>query len=103
MNADYPSIFTSTFTTAYLITLAVLLVASFLLAIIPSRIAKRKGYSGVGFYWFGFAAFIPAVIVASCLRDKNAAPKEQAQEYRQDDQYRSPDSEAGNNDDTIVF
>ena len=89
-----------------LIIYGVILIASFLLAIIPSKIAKRKGYSGVGFYWFGFAAFVPAVIVACCLRDKNAAPQyrqEPAQEYPQDTQYQSLDSGNGNDDNTIIF
>jgi len=62
------------FLTMYFVVLAISLVASFILAIIPSKIAKRKGYSGAGFYWFGVAALIPAIIVASVLRDKNAAP-----------------------------
>ena len=50
---------------------AIVILACFLLAIIPSKIAKRKGYSDVGFYFFGLAAFVPAIIVASCLRNRN--------------------------------
>lgn len=55
------------------------LVALFFLAIIPSKIAKKKGYSGVGFYWFGVAAFVPAIIVASVLKDKTAAQNQPPQ------------------------
>ena len=58
------------------ITLAIWVIAiaaCFVLAIIPSKIAKRKGYSGVGFYFFGLAALVPAIIVASVLRNKNAS------------------------------
>lgn len=62
----------------YIVIIVVGLVASFLLAIIPSKIAKKKGYSGVGFYWFGFAALIPAIIVASVLKSK-LAPQEPKQ------------------------
>ena len=75
------------FYTVYLVVLVISLVASFILAIIPSKIAKRKGYSGVGFYWFGVAALIPAIIVASVLRDKNAAP---AQPQASDPQFYQP-------------
>ena len=39
------------------------------LAIIPSSIAKKKGHSGVGFYFFGLFLFIPALIVALCISD----------------------------------
>ena len=57
----------------YIIGCVIALVAVFLLAIIPSKIAKRKGYSGVGFYWFGVAALVPAIIVACVLRDKTVS------------------------------
>ena len=62
----------------YLIVYGVFFLASFFLAIIPSKIAKNKGYSGVGFYFFGLFAFVPAIIVASVLRNKNAAAAPQA-------------------------
>lgn len=58
----------------YVVICIVALVAAFLLAIIPSKIAKNKGYSGVGFYWFGVAALVPAIIVACVLRNRNADP-----------------------------
>ena len=48
------------------------------LAFIPSSIAKKKGYSAGGFWAFGFFAFLPALIVALCIRDRNtpaAAPQ----------------------------
>jgi len=41
------------------------------LAFIPSTIAKKKGYSFAGFYLFGFFFFLPALIVALCIKDKN--------------------------------
>ena len=41
------------------------------LAFIPAFIAKKKGYSSVGFYFFGLFLFIPALIVALVIRDKN--------------------------------
>ena len=49
--------------------LYLLIAAVFVLAIIPARIARRKGYSFALFYWFGVAAFIPALIVANCIHD----------------------------------
>ena len=74
-------------TTALIIGLVVGLVASFLLAIIPSKIAKRKGYSGAGFYWFGFAALVPAIIVACVLRDKNVAAQQPYQNAQSQQNY----------------
>ena len=74
--------------TAYIIGLVIGIVACFFLAIIPSKIAKRKGYSGAGFYWFGVAALVPAIIVACCLRDRNAA--QQVQQQYQPPQYNYP-------------
>ena len=73
----------------YLIVYGVFFFASFFLAIIPSKIAKKKGYSGVGFYFFGLFAFVPAIIVASVLRNKNAAaqPPQYQQPYPQYHQY----------------
>ncbi|MBP5230998.1 MAG: hypothetical protein ILO68_04640 [Clostridia bacterium] len=49
----------------------------FILAIIPSKIAKNKGYSAAGFYWFGVGALPAAIIVACVLRNRNAAPAAQ--------------------------
>ena len=45
------------------------IIVTILLAFIPSSIAGKKGYSSVGFFFFGLAAFIPALIVACCLHD----------------------------------
>ena len=53
----------------------ILLVADFLLAIIPSKIAKRKGYSGAGFYWFGVGCLPAAIIVACVLKNRKAPPE----------------------------
>ena len=72
----------------YLIVYGIFFLASFFLAIIPSKIAKKKGYSGVGFYFFGLFALVPAIIVASVLRNKNTAPQQpQYQQYQQPPQY----------------
>jgi len=48
------------------------IIVTILLAFIPSSIAGKKGYSSVGFFLFGLAAFVPALIVALCLGDKVA-------------------------------
>ncbi len=40
------------------------------LAAIPASIAKKKGYSGAAFYFFGLFMFAAAVIVAAVLQDK---------------------------------
>lgn len=49
----------------YLIQFAI----SFGLAFIPANIAARKGRSAVGYWFFGFFAFIPALIVTSTVAD----------------------------------
>ena len=41
------------------------------IALIPSSIASKKGYSALGFYFFGLFLFIPALIVAICIVDKD--------------------------------
>ena len=41
-----------------------------LLAFIPASIAGKKGYSSVGYYFFGLFLFLPALIVACCISDK---------------------------------
>ncbi|HAM15888.1 MAG TPA: hypothetical protein DCP91_08540 [Eggerthellaceae bacterium] len=48
------------------------LIISALLAVIPARIAKNKGYSFGAFYAFGFFLFIIALIVSLVMQDKNA-------------------------------
>jgi predicted nucleic acid-binding Zn ribbon protein len=48
----------------------VLIIVDFVLAFIPARIADKKGYSTIGFYFFGLCLFMPALIVALCLTDK---------------------------------
>ena len=73
----FSSDFQSAFITGYLIGMIIGIIGLFFLAIIPSRIAGNKGYSRVGFYWFGVGAFLPALIVSLCLRDRNAAPKQE--------------------------
>ena len=45
----------------------VCLVVAVGLAFIPAHFAKKKGYSYVGFWIFGFFLFIPALIVALCI------------------------------------
>jgi hypothetical protein len=50
-----------------------LIVLLLLLAVIPARIAKSKGYSYGGFYAFGFFLFIPALIVALAIKPKHTA------------------------------
>ena len=42
-----------------------------LLAIIPARIAKSKGYSFGGFYAFGFFLFPLAIVTALVMRGKS--------------------------------
>ena len=54
-------------------TLMFVLILGLLLGVVPARIAKKKGYSFAGFYLFGLFLFIPAVIVALILTDRNAA------------------------------
>jgi hypothetical protein len=41
-----------------------------LLALIPARIASKKGRSAVGFYIFGVLFFLPALIVALVISSK---------------------------------
>ena len=66
------------------------LVACFLLAIIPSKIAKKKGYSGAGFYWFGVAVLPAAIIVACVLKNKLAPQAQQAPQEPQQPQDPGP-------------
>ena len=42
------------------------------LALIPAKIASEKGYGYYGFFILGIFFFIPALIIALCLSDKNA-------------------------------
>lgn len=48
------------------------LIIVLLLAIIPARIAKKKGYSFAAFYVFGIVLFIVALIVSLVMPDKKA-------------------------------
>ncbi|MCR5694855.1 MAG: hypothetical protein K6G89_07810 [Clostridia bacterium] len=73
----------SAFWIAYIVTLIICLIAAFFLAIIPSKIASRKGYSKVGFYWFGVGALIPAIIVACVLKNKNTGDTVIENNYQQ--------------------
>ena len=74
----------------YIVIAVLSLVACFLLAIIPSKIAKKKGYSGVGFYWFGFAVLPAAIIVACVLKNKLAPQAQQAPQEPQQPQDPGP-------------
>lgn len=47
-----------------------ILLFAVLLAFIPASMAKKKGYSYGGFWFFGFLLWLPAIIVAACLSDK---------------------------------
>ena len=42
------------------------------LAFIPASIAKRKGYSFVLWWFYGWMLWIAAIIHVSCIPDKNA-------------------------------
>ena len=75
MYPDYSS-FSSTYVVVYVVLVVLSVIAAFLLAIIPSKIARNKGYSGAGFYWFGVAALVPAIIVACVLRNRKATTTE---------------------------
>lgn len=61
---------------------AFILVLALLLAIIPARIARNKGYSFAGFYVFGFFLFIVALIVALVIKDKSADAPDQLLKYK---------------------
>ena len=47
----------------------VFLILSIGLAFIPANIVNKKGYSKGGFFVFGFFLWLPALIVALCLKD----------------------------------
>ena len=50
------------------------------LSIIPSNIAKKKGYGAKLFYWFSFLlGFPPALIVSLVLPARNVAATEEAE------------------------
>lgn len=59
------------------------LIIALLLAVIPARIAKKKGYSYGGFYVFGFFLFLVALIVALLIKDKSAGAPEQIAQYKE--------------------
>lgn len=75
--------------------LFVVYVLIFFLAAIPANIAGKKGYSVVGFYFFGLFFFIIALIVALCLGDKkqfrnqqitnvnNISPADEIKKYKE--------------------
>jgi uncharacterized membrane protein len=46
------------------------LVLLLLIAVVPARIAKKKGYSYAGFYVFGIFVWPAALIVALCIKDR---------------------------------
>lgn len=51
------------------------IILPFPLAVIPGKIAKRKGYRFAAFYWFGVGALIPAIIVSSCIKKRDVDSK----------------------------
>lgn len=51
----------------YMFTLIILV----FLSLVPGNIAAKKGYSFAGFYLFSFCFFLPSLIVALCLTDRN--------------------------------
>ena len=53
----------------YLISIIIGIVVAIILAGVVKKIAVRKGYNGTAFWWFGFAAFIPAIIVVNVIPD----------------------------------
>ena len=46
------------------------LVLLLLIAVVPARIAKKKGYSYAGFYVFGIFVWPAALIVSLCIKDR---------------------------------
>ena len=52
------------------IVLIIGILAILILPVIPASIAKKRGYSAVGFYFFGLFLFVPALIVALVIQDK---------------------------------
>ncbi len=63
-------------------TLIFILIISLLLAVIPARIAKKKGYSYAGFYVFGVFLWLIALIVSLAIRDKNVDNSQQLINYK---------------------
>ena len=64
----------------------VILIIYVCLAFIPSSIAGNKGHSRVGFFFFGLAALIPAIVVACLIKDNTLSVienKELAKEIRE--------------------
>ncbi len=70
----------------YIASLIITIILAFSLAFIPASIAKKKGYSSVGFYFFGFAALLPAIIVALVIPNKieQAKKDQQTEELKQE-------------------
>jgi len=54
----------------WIVYLLVMLGVAVGLAFIPASVARKKGYSYGGFWCFGFFAFVPAIIVAACIKPK---------------------------------
>lgn len=71
--------------------IAIPLILSVGLGFIPADIAGKKGYSFRLFWLFGFFLFIPALIVALCIEDKNAPPPQPYRYYRQPDVFSGAD------------
>lgn len=53
------------------LTLMIVIILLLLLAKIPASIAKKKGYSYGGFFLFGLLFFLPALVVALLVQDRN--------------------------------
>lgn len=64
-------------------TLMFIIVVALLLAVIPARIARGKGYAYGTFYAFGVFFFLPALIVALCIKDKNEVSAQDLLAYKQ--------------------
>ena len=62
--------------------LVFMLIISLLLAVIPARIASKKGYSYAGFYVFGFFLWIVALIVSLVIQDRKGDASQQLINYK---------------------
>ena len=63
--------------------LAVMIASFFLLAIIPAKIAAKKGYSFGGFYAFGVFFWLIALIVALVIKYKSDGVANELLSYKQ--------------------
>lgn len=63
--------------------LAAMIVPLLLLAIIPAKIAAKKGYSFGGFYAFGVFFWLVALIVSLVVKDKSDGAATELLSYKQ--------------------